>query len=106
MMNTTKYRHAEIRGLRELKLLRYVIVKDGRRPRSKWKYYTGNHESPETVWSADRRDATLYVEMILATADLLALREGQLPEGRRGVRGKYPYPELPLGPNEYEDQPR
>jgi hypothetical protein len=106
MMNKTRYRHAEIRGLRELKLLRYVIVKDGRRPSNKWKYYTGDHGSPEIVWSADRRDATLYAEIILASADLLALREGLLPEGRRGVRGKYPYSDPPLGPNDYEDQPR
>ena len=105
-MNTTEYRHAEIRGSREFKVLRYVIVKDGRRSRSKWKYYTGDHESFETVWSADRSDATLYEDMLLATADLLALREGLLPEGRRGVRGKCPYSDLPLGPNEYEDQPR
>jgi hypothetical protein len=105
-MNTTRYRRAEIRGLRKAKSVRYVIVKDGRRPPNAWKYYTGNHELPETVWSADCRDATLYADMLLPTADLLALREGQLPEGRRGVRGKYPYPELPLGPNEYEDQPR
>ena len=85
-MDATKYRRAEIRASHVSSVLRFVIVKDRRASRRKAQYYTGNHESPSGLWSVDHRAAVIYAHMVLATNGLIALRNGKLPEGRRGVR--------------------
>jgi hypothetical protein len=85
-MNAAKYRNAEVRASHVSVALRFLIVKDHRASRRRAKYYTGIHGSPESLWSIDPRAAVSYAHMILATNDLIALREGRLPEGRRGVR--------------------
>jgi hypothetical protein len=91
-MNETKYRHAEIRGSHRSSPLRSVIVKDHRVSRKRAEYYTGIHDDgPEELrhlgmWSKDPWAAVSYAHMVLATNDLIALRSGRLPEGRRGMR--------------------
>ena len=85
-MKATKCRRAEIRASHVSRVLRFVIVKDHRASRRNAAYYTGIHDSPKSAWSIDHRCAVVYADMVLATSDLLALREGRLPEGRRGVR--------------------
>ena len=116
MNEYNKISHAGVTSLHKSKVLvlRYVVVKDRRRHRRTpcgverrvMEYYTGNHTSPETVWSTDPRDAMLYTEMKLGTADVMALQQGRLPGGRQGVSSKYPYPEPPLDHDEVEGQPR
>jgi hypothetical protein len=87
-MNAIEYRDAEIRASHVSRALRFLIIKDHRTSRRKAEYYTGNHESAESLWSSNPRAGLIYAHMELATNDLLALREGRLPEGRRGVRSK------------------
>jgi hypothetical protein len=85
-MSATKYRRAEVRASHLSRALRFVIVKDRRTSRRKAEFYTGIHDSPESLWSVDHRAAVIYAHLILATNDLISLQGGRLPEGRRGVR--------------------
>ena len=85
-MRALEYPESEIRASRISRVLRFVLVKD-RRMKSKYaEYYTGIHDTPESMWSTDPKMAVLYAHMVLGTEDLVSLREGKLPEGRRGVR--------------------
>jgi hypothetical protein len=87
-MDATNFLSAGIKASPIAKALRFVIVKDETVRRKRMEFYTGNHDSPESVWTTDPRAAVIYAHMVLATNDLRALREGRLPEGRRGVKTK------------------
>jgi len=87
-MDAIIYPDAEIKASHISRALRFVIVKDHRAKRKRAEFYAGIHDSPETVWTKDPRAAVIYAHMVLARQDIVSLREGKLPEGRRGVKAE------------------
>ena len=91
-MQIQKYPNAIGRWL-PTEIGRQVIMVRGR-------YYTGNHESIPIseklgnlpMWTRNWRKALIYADVDLLHQDVMAIRQGELPEGRQGVKGK---PEKP-----------